>query len=54
MVLGKGLGIFIGRPVVTSEGRISVRLMNTRAEFPEHQFTINDVWPQHYMSFPVH
>jgi hypothetical protein len=36
VVLGEGLGMFLGRTVGTSEDRMSVRLMNTRAGFPEH------------------
>jgi hypothetical protein len=36
VVLGEGLGMFIERAIATSEGGMSVRLMTTRTEFPEH------------------
>jgi hypothetical protein len=38
VVLGEGLGLFMG---ATSEGRMSVRLMTTRAEFPEHPTSVS-------------
>jgi hypothetical protein len=36
VVSGEGLGMFRGRAVATSEPRMSVRLMATRREFPQH------------------
>ena len=36
VVLGEGLGMFIGRAIATSEGRIFIRLKTTRTELSEH------------------
>jgi len=41
VVLGEGLGLLIGRAAAASEGRMSVRLMTTRAEFPEHPTSVS-------------
>jgi len=41
VVLGEGLDLFIGRVVAASKGRMSVRLMTTRTEFPEHPTSVS-------------
>jgi hypothetical protein len=41
VVLGEGLGMLIGRAVATSESRMSVKQMTTRAEFPEHLTSVS-------------
>ena len=41
--------MFIGRAVATSEGGMSVRLMTTRAEFPEHLTSVS-----YFRQFRIH
>lgn len=36
VVLGEGLGMFIGSAIATSDGRISIRLTTSRTELSEH------------------